>query len=74
MSIDMIFFNGYAEFVWPAFMFTFLSFSILYIKTKKELNKQENIYLKEYKHVSTIKIKSVKEKEIIEQALSGNSI
>ena len=74
MSIDILFFNGYAEFVWPAFMFTLVSFLILYIKTRKELNKQENIYLKEYKQLNTIKIKSVKNKRIIEQALSGNSI
>ena len=39
--------------------------SIFYIKTKKELNKQENIYLKEYKEQNTIKIRSVKNKEII---------
>jgi heme exporter protein D len=74
MSIDLIFFNEYAVFVWPAFMFTFLSFLILYIKTRKELNKQESIYLKEYKQVSTVNIRPVKQKEIIEQVLSGNSI
>ena len=74
MSIDILFFNGYAEFVWPAFMFTLVSFLILYIKTKKELNKQENIYLKEYKQLNAIKIRSVKDKEIIEQVLAGNSI
>ena len=74
MHLDILFFNGYAAFIWPAFMFTLVSFLILYIKTRKELNKQENIYLKEYKQLNTIKIKSVKNKGIIEQALSGNSI
>ena len=74
MSLNILFFDGYAAFVLPAFMFTLVSFLIFYIKTKKELNKQENIYLKEYKQLNTIKIKSVKNKGIIEQALSGNSI
>ena len=74
MSLNILFFGVYAEFVLPAFMFTLISFLIFYIKTKKELNKQENIYLKEYKEQNTIKIRSVKNEEIIEQALSGNSI
>jgi len=72
MHIDILFFNGYAAFIWPAFMFTLVSFLILYIKTRKELNKQENIYLKEYKQPCTIKIRSIANKEIIEQVLSGN--
>ena len=74
MFINILFFDGYAAFILPAFIFTFASFLTLYVITKKELNKQENIYLKEYKQLNTIKIKSVKNKEIIEQALSGNSI
>ena len=74
MSLNILLLNCYAAFVLPAFMFTLVSFLILYIKTRKELNKQENIYLKEYKQLNTIKIKSVKNKGIIEQALSGNSI
>ena len=74
MSLNILFFGGYAEFVLPAFMFTLVSFLIFYIKTKKELNKQVNIYLREYKEPSAIKIRPVKNKEIIEQALSGNSI
>ena len=74
MSLNILFFGGYAAFVLPAFMFTLASFLIFYIKTKKELNKQENIYLREYKEPSAIKIRPVKNKEIIEQALSGNSI
>jgi len=74
MSLNILFFDGYAAFVVPAFIFTLVSFLIFYIKTKRELNKQENIYLREFKEPSTIKIRSVKNKEIIEQALSGNSI
>ena len=74
MSLNILLLNGYAAFVLPAFMFTLVSFLILYIKTRKELNKQENIYLKEYKQPSTVKIRSIANKEIIKQVLSGNSI
>lgn len=74
MFINILFFDGYAAFILPAFIFTFASFLTLYVITKKELNKQENIYLREFKQPITIKIDSVKDKEIIEQSLSANSI
>ena len=74
MSLDILFFNGYGIFVLPAFLFTLVSFLILYITTSKELKKQEDIYSKEYKQLSEIEISPVKDKEITEQAFSGNSI
>ena len=41
MNFELFTLQGYGHFVWPAFIFTFLCFFILYLKTKKELNKQE---------------------------------
>ena len=62
--------GGYGQFVWPAFIFTFVSCFSLYVKTKKEFQKQEKIFLKEFKQMQTEKIETVKEKE----ALSGSPI
>ena len=62
--------GGYGHFVWPAFIFTFLSCFALYVKTKKEFQRQEKIFLKEFKQMSTEKIKTAKGKE----ALSGSLI
>ena len=70
MNLEFLILGGYGQFVWPAFIFTFVSCFSLYIKTKKEFQKQEKIFLKEFKQMQTEKIETVKEKE----ALSGNPI
>ena len=70
MNLELLILGGYGQFVWPAFIFTFVSCFSLYVKTKKEFQKQEKIFLKEFKHMQTEKIETVKEKE----ALSGSPI
>jgi len=70
MNLEFLILGGYGQFVWPAFIFTFVSCFALYVKTKKEFQKQEKMFLKEFKQVQTEKIETVKEKE----ALSGSQI
>ena len=70
MNLELLILGGYGQFVWSAFIFTFVSCFTLYIKTKKEFQKQEKIFLKEFKQMQTEKIETVKEKE----ALSGSPI
>tara|TARA_B100001765_G_scaffold17335_1_gene10035 strand:+ start:306 stop:521 length:216 start_codon:yes stop_codon:yes gene_type:complete len=70
MNLELLTLGGYGQFVWPAFIFTFVSCFSLYVKTKKEFQKQEKIFLKEFKQMQTEKIETVKEKE----ALSGSPI
>ena len=70
MNLELLILGGYGQFVWPAFIFTFVSCFSLYIKTKKEFQKQEKIFLKEFKQMQTEKIETFKEKE----ALSGSPI
>ena len=70
MNLELLILGGYGQFVWPAFIFTFVSCFVLYVKTKKEFQKQEKIFLKEFKQMQTEKIETVKE----EEALSGNPI
>ena len=70
MNLELLILGGYGQFVWPAFIFTFVSCFSLYVKTKKEFQKQEKIFLKEFKQMQTKKIETVKEKE----ALSGSPI
>ena len=74
MDLEIFTLGGYGQFVWPAFIFTFVSCFILYKKTKKELLKQEKLFLKEYEQLSPVKIKTVEEKKITKEALSGSSI
>ena len=65
MNLELFILGGYGHFVWPAFIFTLASCSVLYLKTNKELQKQEKMFLCEFKKTQTVKIKSVKEKEIL---------
>ena len=70
MSLEFLILGGYGQFVWPAFIFTFVSCFTLYIKIKKEFKKQEKMFLKEFKQMPTEKIETTKKKE----ALSGSPI
>ena len=70
MNLELLILGGYGQFVWPAFIFTFVSCFSLYVKTKKKFQKQEKIFLKEFKQMQTEKIETAKEKE----ALSGSPI
>ena len=70
MNLELLILGGYGQFVWPAFIFTFVSCFSLYVKTKKEFKKQEKIFLKEFKQIYTDKIITAKEKE----ALSSSPI
>ena len=65
MIYDLIFLGGYGQFVWTAFIFTLVCTSALYLNTKKEFQKQEKMFLKEFKQIQTIKIETAKEKEAL---------
>ena len=74
MDLEFFILGGYGQFVWSAFIFTFVSCLILYIKTKKELQKQEKMFLNEYGELHTAKIKKVEKKKIAKEVLSDSSI
>ena len=74
MDLEFFILGGYGQFVWSAFIFTFVSCLILYIKTKKELQKQEKMFLKEYEKLQPTEVKTVKEKKITKEVLSASSI
>ena len=70
MNLELLVLGEYGKFVWPAYFFTFVSCIALYVKTKKEFQKHEKMFLKEFKQIQTDKIKTDKERE----ALSGSPI
>ena len=72
--MDIVNLGGYGQFVWPAFMFTFISCFFLFLRTKKELQRQEKMYINEFKQLQTAKIKTVKVKEAAREILSGSSV
>ena len=48
MIFELLVLNGYGFYVWPAFIFSFLSIFYLYIKTKNDLKKVERLFLLEF--------------------------
>ena len=64
--------NGYGLFVWPAFIFSFLSCLGLYLKIRIEFKKHQKIYLSEFGLTEVKKIKFKKRKESTEEVLSIN--
>ena len=73
MNLELLFLGGYGQFVWPAFIFTFVSCFLLYIKTKKELKRQEKMFLIEFKQIPIAKIEVAKQKELLKKVLSSSS-
>jgi len=72
MNIEFLVLGGYGQFVWPAFIFTFVSCFLLYIKTKKELKRQEKMFLIEFKQIPIAKIEVAKQKELLKEVLSSS--
>ena len=72
--MELFILGMYGQYVWPAFIFTFVSCFFLYLRTKKELQKQEKMFLSEFKQSETMNIKVTKRKETTKETLSGNLI
>ena len=72
MNIEFLILGGYGQFVWPAFIFTFVSCFLFYLKTKKELKKQEKMFLIEFKQIPVMKIEVAKQKEFSKEVLPGH--
>ena len=64
--------NGYGQFVWTAFTFSFVSCFYLYLKTRIEFKKKEKIYLLEFGATEAKKIQFNKRKKSTEEALPIN--
>jgi len=74
MSLELLFLGGYGQFVWPAFIFTFVSYFLLYLKTKKDLIRQEKMFLIEFKQISVRKTEVSKQKEFSKEVLPISSV
>ena len=73
MNLEFLFLGGYGQFVWPAFVFTFVTCFALYVKTKKELQKQEKVFISEFRYLNVKKTNTFKEKKVAKEVLSASS-
>ncbi len=72
MFLDLVSMNGYGQFVWPAFVFSFACCFSLYLKVRADLKEQEERFIYEYRELNTKKIKFIKRKKSTEEVLSIN--
>ena len=74
MISELLILGGYGQFVWPAFIFTFVSCFLVYQVTKNKLAKQEKLFLSEYNQLEFKKVDTFKEKKIAREVLSSSSV
>ena len=73
MNLDFLSLDGYGLFVWPAFIFAFMSYLLLYLKIKIELKKNEEMFLEQFKPLSVTRNKTIHQKRSQSvEVLSGN--
>tara|TARA_B100001123_G_scaffold270977_1_gene301508 strand:- start:502 stop:717 length:216 start_codon:yes stop_codon:yes gene_type:complete len=65
MNLELFILGGYGHFVWSAFIFTLVSCFIFYLKTNKTFQQEEKIFLREFKQIQEIKIKTTKKQEVL---------
>ena len=73
MNLDIFILNGYGQFIWSAFILTFLSCFLLFLKTKKKLIKQEKALLQYDKQANVLKGKTAPKKNT-KKILSGSPV
>ena len=74
MNIEFLLLGDYGYFVWPAFIFAYVSCFLLYLKTKNELKKQEKMFLNNFKQLHIVENKVAKRQSNYKKALSGNLV
>ena len=72
MNMELLVLDGYGIFVWPAFIFAFVSCFLLYLKTKKEFKRQEKMFLIEFNQMPVRKTEVSEQKELSKEVVSGN--
>ena len=70
MNLNILIMNGYGLYVWSAFILTFLVCLILFLKTKKSLNKVEKDFHEEVKKLSAEQVETLKKRKISKEILN----
>ena len=70
MNLELLILGGYGQFVWPAFIFTFVSFFLLYLKTKNELKRLEKVYMNELEQILITKTEITNRKKLLKKSLA----
>lgn len=74
MDLGIFILGDYNYFVWPAFIFTFLSCFYLYTKTKKKLKKYDKLFLIENNQEKLDEVSNPKTNSLPKEKILGASI
>ncbi len=71
MISEFLYMNGYGLYVWSAFLFTLLSFSILYTIIKIQYVKERNKFISKFGALDSKKAQAAKTQNINKEILSS---
>ena len=74
MIKELISMGGHGIFVWSSFIFTLACCALLYLKTKRDLKKQEKKFLNQIENLSQAEIEIIKEKKVAKDILVGKPV
>tara|TARA_B100000686_G_C15951940_1_gene553966 strand:- start:288 stop:500 length:213 start_codon:yes stop_codon:yes gene_type:complete len=66
--------NGYGTYVWSAFIFTLVSFAVLYLIIKLQLVKEQSKFAHKFVNLNSQKIKAAKNQKTYKEILVNSSI
>ena len=72
MINDLIFMNGYGIYVWSAFSFTLLSFTILYVITKTQYVRETKKFVSKFGDLDSERAKVARSQTINKEILSSS--
>ena len=71
MITNLLYMNGYGLYVWSAFLFTFISFTTLYVITKIQFIKEKNKFVAKFGSLNSKKAKSATSQRINKEILAN---
>ena len=73
MIIEILFMNGYGLYVWSAFTFTLISFTLLYVVTKTQYSKEKRKFIAKFGTLNSERAAFAKSQSINREILSNTS-
>ena len=72
MITNLFYMNGYGLYVWSAFLFTFISFTALYVITKIQYIKERKKFMSKYGALDSKKAEVARSQNINKEILSSS--
>jgi len=74
MISELLLMNGYGLYVWSAFLFTLISFLVLFLITKIQYTKEKNKFISKFGSLNSERAAFAKSQSINREILSNTSI